>query len=289
MRTKSFHNILVVGIGLIGGSILRNLSENKFSGHLYGLDLNEDIRNKAHELDLIENSNNNLQTVTGDCLVVLSVPTLSFENAISLVKENLTVEKVLFTDTFSSKSEVLLLLDSNPDLKSRFVMSHPIAGSEKSGLVNSTSSLFKNNLAIISPHEFNRHDDLERLQKFWEQLGSKVTFLDAQEHDRIFAKTSHLPHVLAYALMSYLFNDLEHNVFSFSGGSLEDYTRIASSDSIMWKDIMISNRDELLKALDGFKISLGQMFNLIERGNSEDIKEFLDNVKLSRDSLIKEK
>ena len=78
MRTKSFHNILVVGIGLIGGSILRNLSENKFSGHLYGLDLNEDIINKAHKLDLIENSNNNLETVTGDCLVVLSVPTLSF-------------------------------------------------------------------------------------------------------------------------------------------------------------------------------------------------------------------
>ena len=149
--------------------------------------------------------------------------------------------------------------------------------------------MFKNKLAIISPHEFNQHDDLERLQKFWEQLGSKVTFLDAQEHDRIFAKTSHLPHAIAYALMSYLFNDLEHDVFSFSGGSLEDYTRIASSDSIMWKDIMISNRDELLKALDGFKISLDQMFDLIERGNSDDIKEFLDNIKLSRDSLIKEK
>ena len=150
MRTKSFHNILVVGIGLIGGSILRNLSENKFSGHLYGLD-HEDIINKAHKLDLIENSNNNLETVTGDCLVVLSVPTLSFENAISLVKESLAVEKVLFTDTFSSKSEVLLLLDSNPDLKSRFVMSHPIAGSEKSGLVNSTSSLFKNKLKFKPP------------------------------------------------------------------------------------------------------------------------------------------
>ena len=289
METKSFKNILVVGIGLIGGSVLRSLSENKFKGHLYGLDLNEDIISEAHELGLIENNKKKLPEINGDCLVVLSVPSLSIEKAISLVRENLSFQRILFTDTFSAKTKVLAYLNSDPDLSRRFILSHPIAGSEKSGLANSSHSLFQNKLVILSPHELNLKDDLARIQNFWEQLGSKVVLLDPIKHDSIFAKTSHLPHALAYALMNFLYSDLEFNTFRYSGGSLEDYTRIASSNSIMWKDIMVSNKDELLKAIEGFKTSLDKISDLIKRGDSESIKEFLDFVEQARNNLIKQK
>ena len=289
MRTQNFNSILVVGIGLIGGSILRNISEKKFKGHLYGLDSNEEVINKAFELGLIENSDKNIQKIEKDCLVVLSVPSLSFAEAINTVKKNIPLQKVVFTDTLSAKSAVLTYLKSNPDLSQKFILSHPIAGAEKSGLANSTPSLFKNKLVIVSPQKSNQTLDLEKVQIFWEELGSNVVLLDPKKHDSILAKTSHLPHAIAYALMNFLFNNLDRDTFNYSGGSLEEYPRIASSNSIMWKDIMISNKDELLKAIDGFKTSLDKLSDLIEIGDPESIKEFLDFVKQARDNLIKQK
>ena len=289
MRTQNFNSILVVGIGLIGGSILKNISEKKFKGHLYGLDLNEEVINEAFELGLIENNDKNIQRIEEDCLVVLSVPSLSFAKAINTVKKSISLQKVVFTDTLSAKSTVLAYLESDPDLSRKFILSHPIAGSEKSGLANSTPSLFKNKLVIVSPQKSNQVLDLEKVQIFWKELGSNVVLLDPKRHDSIFAKTSHLPHAIAYALMDFLFNNLDRDTFNYSGGSLEDYTRIASSNSIMWKDIMLSNKDELLKAIDGFKISLDKLSDLIEIGDPEAIKEFLDFVKQARDNLINQK
>ena len=256
---------------------------------MYGLDLNEDIIKEAHSLGLIKNSDHNIDTIGEGSLVVFSVPNLSLKKAFNLVQTRLCLDEVLFTDTLSSKSHVTTFLRSNPWLQKKFIMSHPIAGSEKSGLASSKASLFKDKLVIICPNKLNGEDSLKKIVKFWEHLGSKVSFLQPEEHDSIFAKTSHLPHAIAYALMNFLFKDLKNKTFSYSGGSLEDYTRIASSDPTMWKDIMVSNKQEVLKALKGFRSSLDQIYRLIESEDQESIFEFLEYVKKSRDTIIMKK
>ena len=198
-------------------------------------------------------------------------------------------EKVIFTDTFSSKSKLLEFLESNTKVGERFIMSHPIAGSEKSGLANYNSLLFKDKLVVLSSlNEDENNQKLNRVKNFWELLGSKVTILDPVEHDRVFSRTSHLPHVIAFALMHYLEKELGDNVFKYSGGSLESYTRIASSDPLMWKDVAISNKEAVLEAIKGFKSSLNEVSTLIDSEDEESILDYLRFVKTVRDKRIEE-
>jgi len=285
----SFKNILVVGLGLIGGSILKTIKELNIPLEVYGLDLDEEVTKEANNIGLINNFDNQFKKIEEDCLIIFSVPSLSIERAFKLAENSFNDEKVIFTDTFSSKSKLLEFLESNTKVGEKFVMSHPIAGSEKSGLANYNSLLFKDKLVVLST--LNEEEDNQKLNKvknFWELLGSKVTILDPLEHDKVFSKTSHLPHVIAFALMHYLEKELGDKVFKYSGGSLESYTRISSSDPLMWKDITISNKKAVLEAIKGFKSSLNQMSKLIESEDEDSILDYLRFVKEVRDKRLKE-
>jgi len=285
----SFKNILVVGLGLIGGSILKTIKELNIPLEVYGLDLDEEVTKKANNIGLINNIDNQLKKIEEDCLIVFSVPSLSIERAFKLIEDSFNDEKVIFTDTFSSKSKLLEFLESNTKVGEKFVMSHPIAGSEKSGLANYNSLLFKDKLVVLSAVNGDKDNKkLDRVKNFWELLGSKVTILGPEEHDKVFSKTSHLPHVIAFALMHYLEKELGNKVFKYSGGSLESYTRIASSDPLMWKDITVSNKEAVLEAIKGFKSSLNQMSKLIESEDEESILDYLRFVKEVRDKRLEE-
>ena len=285
----SFKNILVVGLGLIGGSILKTIKELNIPLEVYGLDLDEEVTKKANNIGLINNIDNQLKKIEEDCLIVFSVPSLSIERAFKLIEDSFNDEKVIFTDTFSSKSKLLKFLESNTKIEEKFIMSHPIAGSEKSGLDNYNSLLFKDRLVVLLTLNGDRDNKkLNRVMNFWKLLGSKVAILDPEEHDKVFSKTSHLPHVIAFALMHYLEKELGHKVFKYSGGSLENYTRIASSDPLMWKDIAVSNKEAVLEAIKGFKSSLNQMSKLIESEDEESILDFLRFVKEVRDKRLEE-
>jgi len=285
----SFKNILVVGLGLIGGSILKTIKELNIPLEVYGLDLDEEITKKANNIGLINNIDNQLKKIEEDCLIVFSVPSLSIERAYKLIEGSFNDEKVIFTDTFSSKSKLLEFLESNTKVRKKFVMSHPVAGSEKSGLANYNSLLFKDKLVVLSAlSEEKDNKELDKVKNFWELLGSKVTILDPWEHDKVFSKTSHLPHVIAFALMHYLEKELGDKVFKYSGGSLESYTRISSSDPLMWKDVTVSNKEAVLEAIKGFKSSLNQMSKLIESEEEESILDYLRFVKEVRDKRLKE-
>ena len=285
----SFKNILVVGLGLIGGSILKTIKELNIPLEVYGLDLDEEVTKKANNIGLINNIDNQLKKVEEDCLIVFSVPSLSIERAFKLIEDSFNDEKVIFTDTFSSKSKLLEFLESNTKVGEKFVMSHPIAGSEKSGLANYNSLLFKDKLVVLSAVNGDKDNKkLNRVKNFWELLGSKVTILDPEEHDKVFSKTSHLPHVIAFTLMHYLEKELGDKVFKYSGGSLESYTRIASSDPLMWKDVAVSNKEAVLEAIKGFKSSLNQMSKLIESEDEESILNYLRFVKEVRDKRLEE-
>ena len=285
----SFKNILVVGLGLIGGSILKIIKELNIPLEVYGLDLDEEVTKKANNIGLINNFDNQLRKIEEDCLIVFSVPSLSIERAFKLIQGSFDDEKVIFTDTFSSKSKLLEFLETNTKVGERFVMSHPIAGSEKSGLANYNSLLFKDKLVVLSAVNGDKDNkQLNKVKNFWELLGSKVTILDPEEHDKVFSKTSHLPHAIAFTLMHYLEKELGDKVFKYSGGSLESYTRIASSDPLMWKDIAVSNKEAVLEAIKGFKSSLNQISKLIESEDEESILNYLRFVKEERDKRLEE-
>ena len=285
----SFKNILVVGLGLIGGSILKTIKELNIPLEVYGLDLDEEVTKKANNIGLINNIDNQLKKIEEDCLIIFSVPSLSIERAFKLIEASFNDEKVIFTDTFSSKSKLLEFLESNTEVGEKFVMSHPIAGSEKSGLANYNSLLFKDKLVVLSAVNADKDNkELSKVKNFWELLGSKVTILDPEEHDKVFSKTSHLPHVIAFTLMHYLEKELGDKVFKYSGGSLESYTRIASSDPLMWKDVTISNKEAVLEAIKGFKSSLNQISKLIESEDEESILNYLRFVKEVRDKRLEE-
>ena len=287
MGIIGFKNILVVGLGLIGGSILKKLSTINSKALVYGFDKKEETVREAFKLGLIKNQDNEFNLFKNDILIIFSVPTLALEEAYYLIEGKITQEQAIFSDTLSSKTELLKFLNSNPKLSSKFLMSHPIAGSERSGLKNSKASLFEKKIVLISrvSSQTKRHD-FKKLKDFWVLMGAEVLSMRPEAHDKIFSLTSHLPHIVTYALMDLLYKNLSEKTFLYSGGSLEGYTRVASSDPRMWKDIMLSNKEEILKAIDGFTDSLDHIYKLIESNDQELILSFLENLKSSRDNLL---
>ena len=282
---SAFENILVVGLGLIGGSVLQTLKSQSYPGNTYGIDSNSSAISKAKEMGLILNKDQNIETDLQNVLVIFSVPTLSITKAIDNL--NLSTEDVLYTDTCSVKSSVLRDINSrDPKFLNKFILSHPIAGSEKSGLVASTPLLFDKRLTIVCPHEKNEEDDIKKVEAFWNNLGSVTKRLAANNHDELFAKTSHLPHVISYALMDSIFKDLSDEAFLYSGGSLESYTRIASSDPLMWKDIMIANEEFIVESIENFKESLDILLEIIKKKDSQELINFFTDIKKSRDKLL---
>ena len=286
-NTGGFKNVLIVGLGLIGGSIAKRLKEISYPGDVYGLDRDLEILQSAYSDSLIKNDSINSLEGLEDILILFCTPVLSFNEALESVISLQPSEKAVFTDTLSTKTQILeLLISESESIKNRFVLSHPIAGSERSGLENSKESLFVDRITVISPHETNENHHIDRVSDFWRELGSSIKILSCKEHDSIFAKTSHLPHVISYALMQSLFGKLHEKTFEFSGGSLEDYTRIASSDPIMWKDIFISNNENILKSLEDFELSLKELKELIKKQDEEAILKFLRDTKTLRDNSL---
>jgi prephenate dehydrogenase len=286
-NTEGFKNILIVGLGLIGGSIAKRLKDISYPGDVYGLDRDLRVLKSAYQDSLVKNDNVTSLDGLEDLLIIFCTPVLSFKEALESVLSFQPSEQAVFTDTLSTKVSALeLLISEFSSITNRFILSHPIAGSERSGLKNSKESLFTDRITVISPHETNDNHLIAKVADFWKQLGSHTKILSCKEHDDIFAKTSHLPHVISYALTQSLFSKLHERTFEFSGGSLEDYTRIASSDPVMWKDIFMSNNENILKSIDDFEVSLNELKELIKRQDDKAIEQFLFETKTLRDSSL---
>ena len=286
-KIKEFENILIVGLGLIGGSIAKKIKEIDYSANVYGFEKNLEILEEANKKGLIANDKVTDLKDTKNLLVIFCVPVLSFKQALKSVKNLLPSQNVIFTDTLSAKTEIFNILSGEfNEILDNFVLSHPIAGSEKSGLYNSKKALFEKKVVVISPHEKNNQDDIEKVIYFWRFLGSSSKILSYKDHDLLFSKTSHLPHVISYSLTESLFKNLGDKTFDYSGGSLEDYTRIASSDPLMWKDIMISNQKNILQSIEDFEESLTNLKGLIEKKDEKALVDYFNRVKILRDNSV---
>ena len=286
-KIREFENILIVGLGLIGGSIAKKIKEIDYSANVYGFEKNLEILEEANKKGLIANDKVTDLKDTKNLLVIFCVPVLSFKQALKSVKNLLPSQNVIFTDTLSAKTEIFNILSGEfNEILDNFVLSHPIAGSEKSGLNNSKKALFEKKVVVISPHEKNNQDDIEKVIYFWRFLGSSSKILSYKDHDLLFSKTSHLPHVISYSLTESLFKNLGDKTFDYSGGSLEDYTRIASSDPLMWKDIMISNQKIILQSIEDFEESLTNLKGLIEKKDEKALVDYFNRVKILRDNSV---
>ena len=284
---KEFENVLIVGLGLIGGSIAKKIKDIAYSANVYGFEKNLEILKEAKKKGLITNAKVVDLKDSKNLLVIFCVPVLSFRQALNSVKKFLPSQNIVFTDTLSTKNEIFNTLSNEFNgILGNFVLSHPIAGSEKSSLYNSKKALFENKVVVISPHEKNNQEDIDKVINFWGLLGSSSKILSYEDHDFLFSKTSHLPHVISYSLTDSLFKSLGERTFDFSGGSLEDYTRIASSDPLMWKDILISNHQNILDSIEDFEESLASLKNLIKNKDEKALVDYFNKVKILRDNSV---
>lgn len=244
--------LAVIGLGLIGGSLARALRAAGQVSGIIGFDPDPEQRRRAVELGVVDRAEESaLAAVAGADIVVLAVPVLHTAEAAQAVRAGLSASAVL-TDVGSTKVSVLDdIRRVFGELPTRFVAAHPIAGTEKSGVAASKADLFRGHRVVLTPHAGQDADALATVRALWEAMGARVVEMDAQCHDAIFAATSHLPHVLAYAFVDMLTRlDNAADIFPNAGGGFRDFTRIASSSPEMWHDIVRANRREVAGLLE---------------------------------------
>ncbi|MBW1824305.1 MAG: prephenate dehydrogenase/arogenate dehydrogenase family protein [Deltaproteobacteria bacterium] len=266
-----FERMAIVGVGLIGGSLAKAVKEKKLVGEVLGVGRSEERLESARKLGIIDRYSGRMNELLGEAdLVVVAGPVGVI---VDLVREIIPFLKkgTIITDVGSVKKKIVEEVEAFIPGSLYFVGGHPIAGTENSGFEASFSTLFEGRKCIITPVSTTDSHALERVKELWTQVGSVVACMDSEEHDEVFAAVSHLPHIVAYSMVNSLLKakGFEKNIFSFSAGGFKDFTRIAASDPVMWKDIALMNKDKLLSAIKLFQEYLEELKEAIEREDGE--------------------
>lgn len=276
--------LTIIGVGLIGGSFALALKAAGFTGEIVGCGRREEPLKRAVELGAIDHwSTDPAEAVAGTGVVLLAVPMLAMRKVLEQLAGTIPGDAIV-TDAGSSKGSFVRdarVLD-NPG---RVVPGHPIAGTEHSGVEAAFATLFVDHRVILTPTQDTDPQALQRVESLWQMTGAIVETTDVQTHDRLLAATSHLPHMLAFGLVATLAGMREEDdIFRFAAGGFRDFTRIASSDPVMWRDVCIANRDALLDVLTRYHGDLRQLTEMIERGDGERILELFQRAKAARDA-----
>jgi len=276
--------ITIIGLGLIGGSIAKTLSGSK-DHQILAFDTNQSSISNALENQSIQESLESLDELKRieyeDSLVIIATPP-SVTNDILKSLEFLFNSSVTITDTTSTKSSLNKILQKF-NFPENIIFSHPVAGSHLSGEINSIDDLFKGKSTILSYHDSAASLHVNRVMSLWTELGSKVSVLDAELHDQIFAYSSHLPHVAAYALLNTLKGLDQDDLALFSGGGLGEFLRLASSSPEMWTDIFSMNEKNISSAINDLVQSLNILQDKIEN-NPKSLQDFLSELKAFKES-----
>ncbi len=283
-----FNKISIIGCGLIGSSILRAIEEKKLASEISIYDKSSKVIDYLKKNFSVEICNNISDVVKDSDLVVIASPLSSYKEILLSIQSNLK-ENVILTDTGSAKKEVNKII-SNLNLKNvNWIASHPIAGTEYSGPEAGFASLFQNRWCIISSEKNVAKDKIKSLENFWSKLGSKTKFMTFEDHDYVLSLTSHLPHAVAYSIVKTAINNedkFKDDVIQYSAGGLRDFTRIAASDPLMWKDIFIDNSDNILKVLDNYSKNLSEIKDAIKNKDSKKLLEIFSSTKKVRKEII---
>ena len=285
-----FNKISIIGCGLIGSSILRAINKKNISKNISVYDKSKDVVSFLKEKELSKNITNDISNVVKNAdLIIIAAPLSSYKEIFLSIKDHLNKETIV-TDTGSVKKEVNKIIEGFNLKNVSWIASHPIAGTEESGPKAGFAELFENRWCIISPGENAKKNDVEKVKKFWELIGSKTKIMSFSDHDYILSLTSHLPHAIAYTIVrSSVKNEdkLKDEVIKYSAGGLRDFTRIASSDPIMWRDIFIDNSENILKVLDAFSNNLEELKKAIREKNSDKLSQIFSSTKNVRKEIIK--
>ncbi|MFL0798308.1 MAG: prephenate dehydrogenase/arogenate dehydrogenase family protein [Cellvibrionaceae bacterium] len=286
----SFNRLVIIGIGLIGGSLGAALKKRSACSEVIGIARREETCVRAKELGIVDRAYTDLADIAGELgegdVIFVSVPTLAVATWLQTIKD-LLPDTVTITDGASVKGNVVKAAESVwGELPSNLVPGHPIAGSEKSGVNAANPDLYVNHRIILTPSENTDSAHYDRVEGMWLATDAEVLSMPVDEHDVVLAATSHLPHVLAYSLVDTLAHDAENeNIFRYAAGGFRDFTRIASSDPVMWHDIMSANREEIVKSIDLFAANLSKLREMIDEDRSGDILELFKRAKFARDEF----
>ena len=285
-----FEKITIIGCGLIGSSILRNINNNEISKSITVFDKSKNVVETIKKENLCSNIAKDIQSAVKDSdLIILAIPLSSYKEVL-LSSKDAFKKDVLITDTGSVKKEVNKVFENLNLTNISWIASHPIAGTEESGPSAGFKDLFKDRWTIVCDTKNSNKDKVEKLKKFWEFLGSKVKLMSIEEHDHILALTSHLPHAVAYNIVKTAINNDEkfrNEIIKYSAGGLRDFTRIASSDPLMWRDIFIDNSENIIKILDEFSKNIDDFKKAIIEKNGDKLLKIFTSTKNVRKEIIK--
>lgn len=277
--------LAIIGVGLIGGSLARALRRKRACGRIIGFGRDLEKLKKAVALKVIDEYSLTVANAVKEAdMVVLATPLATTETLLRTMRGYLQ-DDVIITDVGSVKASVVEAARATLDkLMPHFVPGHPIAGKEQSGVEASSADLFEAHRVILTPLPETTINALDTVTRMWELCGAEVVQLDVEHHDEILAATSHLPHLLAYALVDCLAGQRERDeIFRFAAGGFADFTRIASSHPQMWHDICFANRKQLLRALDNFGGYLDNIRKAIDSGDSDALLQIFTRAKETRD------
>ena len=282
-----FKKLLIVGCGLIGSSILRGSINKRISKNIFVYDKSKKNISKIKKINskiiILKKLDKRISDID---IVIISTPMSQYASIIPHLNKFLD-KKCIITDVGSTKQNVLNLKNKKLNKSLDWILSHPIAGSEVSGPEFGTKNLFLNKWCIIVKDK--NKNKLEKIIRFWKKLGSKVILMDAQDHDRIFALTSHLPHLIAYNLIKTA-QDFQkkqkQNIIKFSAGGLRDFSRIAASNEIMWRDVFFNNKKNMINVINMFIRNLNSFKKNIQNFEDMNLRKKLANSKKVRKQII---
>ncbi|MDR7022803.1 bifunctional prephenate dehydrogenase/3-phosphoshikimate 1-carboxyvinyltransferase [Pseudomonas peli] len=281
--------LVVIGLGLIGGSFAKGLRERGLCREVIGVDLDPESRRLAVELGVVDRCEVDLAAACqGADIIQLAVPILAMEKLLTELAK-LELGAAVLTDVGSAKGNVVRAARLAFTGKSvRFVPGHPIAGSEQSGVEASNAQLFRRHKVILTPCEQSDGAALALVDALWRELGADVEHMEVEHHDQVLAATSHLPHLLAFTLVDSLAKRSENlEIFRYAAGGFRDFTRIAGSDPVMWHDIFLANREAVLRTLDVFRDDLDALRDAVDAGDGHQLLGVFTRARVAREHFGK--
>lgn len=284
----SLPRLAIIGVGLIGGSFAQALKRAGALGEVVGLGRTSASLDEALRLGVIDRAAANIRdAVQGADVVLLATPVRQMPELFSALRDVLPANCVV-TDAGSTKQDVIAAARSGlGERMTQFVPAHPIAGRERSGVAAAEASLFERRHVVLTPLAENREADVERVEALWQSCGARVSRMAPARHDAVFAAVSHLPHMLAYALVDDIAGRADADeLFSFAAGGFRDFTRIASSSPEMWRDIALNNREALLAEIDAYGERLAHLRALIAAGDGPALEALMAAARDRRDAWL---
>jgi len=281
--------LVIIGLGLIGGSFAKGLRERGLFREVIGVDLDPESRRLAVELGVVDRCESDLAAACqGADVIQLAVPILAMEKLLAELAK-LDLGTAVLTDVGSAKGNVVRAARLAFTGKAvRFVPGHPIAGSEQSGVEASNAQLFRRHKVILTPCEQSDEPALELVDALWRELGADVEHMEVEHHDQVLAATSHLPHLLAFTLVDSLAKRSENlEIFRYAAGGFRDFTRIAGSDPVMWHDIFLANREAVLRTLDVFRDDLDALRDAVDAGDGHQLLGVFTRARVAREHFGK--